>query len=102
MDQRYLNEYLASVNSDSSLTIDSKNLIMKHITGLFAFERRKKEEENKPTFKQYPEEKSVYENQPRPTGTGPLPQLASGPRVLPEGNISSGVQSPNSPTNRIG
>ena len=52
MDQNYLNEYLASVNGDSSLTNDSKDLIQKHITGLFAFARRRDNEkqanENKP------------------------------------------------------
>ena len=51
MDQKYLNEYLASVNGDNSLTNDSKILIQKHIAGLFAFERRKKDEENKPERK---------------------------------------------------
>lgn len=88
MDQRYLNEYLASVNGDSSLTIDSKNLIMKHITGLFAFERRKQDEEN---------------NNQHQSPTGRMPQRATGgPGPYPEGNVSTGVQSPNDPTHRIG
>jgi ribonuclease HI len=56
MDQNYLNEYLASVNGDSSLTNDSKDLIQKHITGLFAFARRRDNEkqanENKPVQNQ--------------------------------------------------
>ena len=56
MDQNYLNEYLASVNGDSSLTNDSKDLIQKHIAGLFAFARRRDNEkqanENKPVHDQ--------------------------------------------------
>jgi hypothetical protein len=49
MEQKYISEYLASVNGDSSLTIDSKNLITKHITGLFAFARdREAAERNTP------------------------------------------------------
>ena len=92
MDQRYLNEYIASVNGDSSLTIDSKNLITKHITALFAFAQRKNEE--------------AKNNPGQSSPTGPLPQRATEPNYrgtpYPEGNVSTGVQSPNSPTNRIG
>src|SRR5674476_209075 len=48
MDQKYLNEYLASVQGDSSLTIDSKALIVKHITGLFAFAQSRQANESNP------------------------------------------------------
>ena len=48
MDQKYINEYLASVNGDSSLTNDSKALIQKHITGLFAFAQSRQANESNP------------------------------------------------------
>ena len=46
-DQKYLNEYLNSVNGDSSLTQDSKDLIAKHIHGLRAFVQQRQANENK-------------------------------------------------------
>ena len=57
MDQKYLNEYLASVNGDSSLTNDSNALIQKHITGLFAFAQQRQVNENKPVQNSAPEGK---------------------------------------------
>src|SRR5674476_467911 len=48
MDQKYISEYLASVNGDSSLTNDSKLLIQKHIAGLFAFAQSRQANEKNP------------------------------------------------------
>ena len=86
MDQNYLHEYLESVNGDSSLTNDSKDLIQKHITGLFAFARRRDNE------------KQANENQPAQNqGLG----QNTGDQLQPEYNQNQPNLNPSRPVNRI-
>ena len=63
-DQKYLNEYLNSVNGDSSLTQDSKDLIAKHIHGLRAFVQQRQEADKNQPQKSVPEVRHEYQNQP--------------------------------------
>src|ERR1035437_10430006 len=98
MDQNYLNEYLASVNGDSSLTNDSKDLIQKHIAGLFAFARRRDNEkqanENKP---QTNAPVTTVQNQ----GPGQRLDQNTSTQSQPDYNQNQPNLNPSRPVNRI-
>src|ERR1035437_8999730 len=106
MDQNYLNEYLASVNGDSSLTNDSKTLIQKHIAGLFAFAQSRQANEsnqnpvNKSGNPAVQEFDPNYPNQPQtPNQTPSGRQQNTGTAPVHEFNPSRAdqAQTPNQP-----
>lgn len=87
MDQRYLNEYLASVQGDLSLTIDSKALIVKHITGLFAFAQSRQANESNPNpvnKSGNPAEQKFNPNYPNQTNQPNQDQTLNRPEFNPQ------------------